>query len=520
MNDKAAELLGYNKVKEKLKEYALSDIAKNRIERLEPWFDKGSIEIAMNETTEARNIVDTTTSIPIHSLTNIESVRHKINKGFVLSPKDLEALAGLLWEVKKLKNFIKDKESIAPTISINALSFKELEQLREDIERSIVKGKVDDKASAKLSKIRRKILILEDKIKSRLDEVLRDKKYKGCIQDALVSQRNGRYVIPVKSGQKKQLAGRIHDKSQSGSTVFIEPAEVKKLQDELEMYKQEEEKEVYRILSTLTAVACENEGAINTNIEVMGNYDYIFAKGKYSKFIAGRHVELNNTNYINLKGAKHPLLGELAVPLNFEVGGKYKGVVITGPNTGGKTVALKTVGLLTMMAQSGLHIPVNEGTTVGIFEDVLVDIGDGQSIEQSLSTFSAHIRNVVSILNCASEHTLVILDELGSGTDPSEGMGIAVAILEELYNKGAVICATTHYSELKEFADQHQGFLNGSMEFDINTLKPLYKLNIGKAGESNAFLIALRLGIDKRLIERAHIITYKQQKDYSEYVSQ
>ncbi|WP_461614401.1 endonuclease MutS2 [Clostridium sp. Marseille-QA1073] len=520
MNNKAIELLEYNKIKELLKGYALSDMAKERIEKLEPYVDINIIRKNMRETTEARAIVDINSSVPIHSLTGIKAVRDKIEKGMILSPEDLDMISELLREIKRLKRFMLDKELVAPTISLYVLSTSELGGLREEIEKSIVKGRVDDRATSKLYKIRKRIIILEDKIKSKLDSVLRNEKYKGYLQDSLISQRNGRYVIPIKSEYKKDMDGNIHDRSQSGSTVFVEPAEVKKIQDELDFEKFEEEKEVYKILSNLTNLVCDNIKAIKINIEVMSNYDYIFAKGKYSKAIEGREVGFNSRNYINIKDAKHPILGKDAVPLNFVVGEDYKGVIITGPNTGGKTVALKTVGLLTLMAQTGLHIPVAKGSEVGVFAEVLVDIGDGQSIEQNLSTFSSHIKNIISILNCADEYSLVILDEVGSGTDPSEGMGIAVAILEELYKKGAVICATTHYSEIKDFAQNHIGFINGSMEFDVNTLKPLYKLNIGKAGESNAFLIALRLGMDKDIIERAHAVTYKEEKIYLEYKDQ
>ncbi|MBU5438909.1 endonuclease MutS2 [Tissierella sp. MSJ-40] len=520
MNNKTVELLGYNKIKEILKEYALSDIAKERIDRLEPLVDKESIEISIKETTEARAIVDKSASIPIHGLLGMKSITEKIKKGMIFSPEDLELISGLLKDIRRLKRFMKDKEYIAPTVSLYAFSCFELNEVVEEIDKCIVRGRVDDRASSSLYKTRRKILILEDKIRNKLDNILKNGKYSSYIQDSLVSQRNGRYVIPIKSEHRRNIDGSIHDKSQSGSTVFIEPAEVKKLQDELEINKFEEEKEVYRILSSLTNLIYDKEKELSINIEVMSNYDFIFAKGKYSKAIEGREVSLNTENYTNIKNGRHPLIGKSAVPLNFEIGKEYRGVVITGPNTGGKTVALKTVGLLTMMAQSGLHIPVDKGSEIGIFADILVDIGDGQSIEQSLSTFSSHIKNIINILNCADKHTLVIVDELGSGTDPGEGMGIAVAVLEELYNKGATICATTHYSEIKEFAQNREGFINGSMEFDINTLKPLYKLNIGKAGDSNAFFIALRLGMDKRLIKRAHTVTYKEEKDYSEYEKQ
>lgn len=517
MNNKTIELLEYYKIKEILKTYAISDLGKEMVENLEPYVDIKRIEKYMQETTEARAIVNITSSIPIHSLNGINNIKQKLGKGAVLAPEELDIIAGLLKDTKKLKRFMEDKESTAPTISQYAKSIYELNDLREEIERCIAYGRVDDKASSQLSKIRKKISILENRIKSKLEGVLKNEKYKGYVQDAIVSQRNGRFVIPIKSEYKKNIDGDIHDKSSSGSTVFIEPAEVKKAQNELNLCRIEEEKEVYVILSSLTNMVESYERELNINIETMAYYDFLFAKGKYSKAIDGKGVKLNAKNYINIKKGKHPLIGRMAVPLDFAVGEDYRAVVITGPNTGGKTVALKTVGLLSMMAQSGLHVSAEENSEFAVFVDILADIGDGQSIEQSLSTFSSHIKNIVSILSCTDKNTLVIMDEVGSGTDPGEGMGLAVAVLEEVYNKGSVMLATTHYSELKDFAKNHEGFINGSMEFDINTLKPLYKLNIGKAGESNAFLIALKLGMNSKLIEKAHEITYKEKKDYSIY---
>lgn len=520
LNSKTIEILEYNKIKERLMEFTLSDEAKIRIENLTPSLSITKIEKDLLETTEARAIADINSSIPLHSLKGMNLIKNKLNTSATLSPEDLETISTLLKVVEKLMIFMEKRKDVAPVISEYARSCYELSDLKEEILKCITSGRVDDKASPKLSKIRKKILILQNRIKNKLDSLITDDKFKGYLQDPIISMRDGRYVVPIKTQHKNNVSGEIHDKSQSGSTVFVEPVEVKKLQDELNSYKFEEEKEVYRILSSLTNLVCEKEREINIDAEVMANYDFIFAKGRYSKLIQGRSVKLNTNNYINIIDGRHPMLGNNAVPLNFEIGRDYKGVVITGPNTGGKTVALKTVGLLTMMAQSGLHVPVGTGSEMCIFGDILADIGDGQSIEQSLSTFSSHIKNIISILNCADKYTLVILDELGAGTDPGEGMGLAAAILSELYKKGATILATTHYSEIKDFAREHEGFINGSMEFDINSLKPLYRLKLGKAGESNAFLIAIRLGMDKNIIEKAHFITYKEEKDYSRYVKQ
>ncbi|MDP4090392.1 MAG: endonuclease MutS2, partial [Bacillota bacterium] len=516
MNQNAVKILEFEKIKEELKNYALSELAKDVIERLEPSLDRHKIERWLEETTEARSIVDRSSSIPLHGLKGIKGLKEKLGKTAALLPEELEGLSGFLKDCLKLKRFMaaKDYEYCAPNITAYAASIYELEHIISEIERCIIKGRVDDKASPALSKLRKRINILEDRIRAKIESVMKNSEYKNYIQDNLVSMRNGRFVIPIKTQYKNNVAGSIHDSSSSGSTVFIEPEEIRKLQDELNEQRIEEENEVYKILCTLTAEVESCEREISINIETMAHYDFLFAKGKYSKYLDGNTVEVNTENFIRIVSGRHPLLGKSAVPLNLIIGDDYRSLVITGPNTGGKTVALKTAGLLTMMVQCGLHVPVNPGSSFAIFADVLVDIGDGQSIEQSLSTFSSHIKNIINILNCADRHSLVILDEVGAGTDPGEGMGIAVAVLEEIHSKGAVMLATTHYSEIKEFAENTAGFKNGCMEFDINTLKPLYRLTVGRAGESNAFLIALRLGMDKGMIERAHRITYKEDKVY------
>lgn len=520
MNKNTTEVLEFNRIRESLKSYALSDMAKEMIDKLEPYMDIKVIEKCMQETSEARAIIDRSASVPLYSLVDANFIKEKINKVINLLPGELESVCKILWEGKKLKKFISDKGYEAPLISTYALSIYELDDVIDEIERCIVQGRVLDKASSELSKLRKKIAILEDRIKSKLDSVLKNPKYRNVLQENLVTLRNGRYVIPIKIQYKNEFEGNIHDSSSTGSTVFIEPTEVKRTMDELNLFKIEEEKEVYRILSTLTALVADHDRELSINIETMVYYDFLFAKAKFSKSLDGRSVRFNTRNYININKGRHPLIGRNAVPLDFVIGEDYKALVITGPNTGGKTVVLKTVALLTLMAQCGLHVPVEERTELAVFADILVDIGDGQSIEDNLSTFSSHIKNIISIMECADKYTLVIIDEVGSGTDPGEGMGIATAILEEVYRKQAIIIATTHYSEIKAFADKTPGFKNGSMEFNINTLRPSYRLNIGKAGESNAFLIALRLGMDKRLIERAHEITYKENKQYSEYAKE
>jgi DNA mismatch repair protein MutS2 len=515
MNKTAITLLEYDKIKEKLMEYAISEMGRDIIRKLLPTADINIAENWLMETTETRAIVNRSTGIPIHSLTGIEKVLEKFGKGSILNPEELNILLGILRSAARIKRFMGDKQSIAPHVSSYAFSMTELEDLSQEIERCVLDNRIDDKASPELAKLRKKIGIAEDRISSKLESILRSPAYRDYIQDAVVSIRNGSYVIPVKREYRRNIEGTVLDTSTSGSTVFIEPAGIKALREELSLLKIEEEKEEYRILSYLTSIAESYHKEIMVNIQTMAQYDFLFAKGKYSRAMDGEPAALNTRNHVRIRGGKHPLIGRSAIPLDFEIGNGYKALVITGPNTGGKTVALKTVGLLTMMVQSGLHVPVEAGSEFSIFHDILVDIGDGQSIEQSLSTFSSHIRNIISIMECANPYTLVIIDELGTGTDPAEGMGLAIAVMEELYAKGASILATTHYSEIKEYAGNREGFRNGCMEFDINTLKPLYRLKIGKPGESNAFLIALRLGMSRNIIEKAHEITYKEKKEYT-----
>jgi DNA mismatch repair protein MutS2 len=399
-------------------------------------------------------------------------------------------------------------------VSSYIYSIEELPSLEEEIVRCIRNGGVDDYASKELLKVRKQISIQEDRLKDKVQQMVRSNKLKSILQEQVVSQRDGRYVIPVKKEYRNKIKGSVLDTSASGSTLFIEPDEIAISQEQLSWLKAEEEAEVQKVLFYLTGLVEEKERQIRLAVETMVHYDVLFAKAKYSRAIDGRKPEVNESHSIRLVEARHPLLGSQAVPLTFELGNPENALVITGPNTGGKTVTIKTVGLLTLMAQSGLHLPVADGSSISVFQNILVDIGDGQSIMENLSTFSSRIVNIIEILKETNDRSLVLLDELGSGTDPGEGMGLATAILEQLYAKGATLLATTHYSEIKEFADQHEGFINGSMEFDLNSLKPTYKVHIGKGGESQAFAIALKLGIHPKLIERAHEVTYKEKKVY------
>jgi MutS2 family protein len=516
MNQTAVKLLEYDRIKEMLKERALSDLAKEEIDRLEPSLQIRQIETWLKETTEARTLINRSSYVPIHPLKGIKEILDKCRKEAVLREEELTALAGFLKEAGKLKAYFAGKEIYAPSVCLYANSIQELDEVWTEIDRCIINGQVDDRATPALARIRKKIGLLEDRIKSKLDSIMASPVYGKYLQDHFVTVRDGRYVLPLKSEYRSSLEGSIRDRSASGSTVFVEPEGVRRLQDELNLLRADEEKEVFRILSSLTSLAASFTRETSINMEVTAHYDFIFSKAKLSKALNASSAAVNNEFRTVIHQGRHPLLGDNAIPLDFHIGDGYRALVITGPNTGGKTVAIKTVGLLTMMIQSGLHVPVGEGSEFAVFTDILADIGDGQSITESLSTFSSHIRNIISIVACAGPETLVILDELGSGTDPQEGMGLAVSLLETIHAKGATMLATTHHSEIKEFASSHKGFENGCMGFDLKTLKPLYQLHIGHSGESNAFLIALRLGLDKEIIERAHEVTYKVRKDYSQ----
>lgn len=514
MNEQTFESLQFNQVKETLADFAISELGREACLSLRPSTNKKQIDAWLNEVTEAQRILDYSESVPIHGMKGLPVVLKGLGKGLPLRPDQLMALLDLLTCMERLKRFMKDKTFLAPVISTYVYSFDNLSDLMDEITRCIRNGQVDDNASKDLSKIRKQLRVLDERIKSRIDQLLKSSKYKAIIQENIVSQRSGRYVIPVKKAYRKNVKGTVLDTSASGSTVYIEPEEIGNIQDEIDFLKNQEEMEEQTILMILTGLVESHEREIKIGVDIMTRYDFIFAKAKYSRMIRGRSPQINNHHTIRLNEARHPLLKEQAIPLTILIGETYDALVITGPNTGGKTVTIKTVGLLTLMAQSGLHIPAEEGSEVAIFHNILVDIGDGQSIEESLSTFSSRIKNIIHILTETTPQTLVLLDELGSGTDPAEGMGLATSILEELFNKGATLLATTHYNEIKEFAKGREGFENGSMEFNVETLQPTYRLLIGKGGESQAFAIALKLGMHPKLIERAHRITYKEEKSY------
>jgi len=514
MNQTSLEILEFNEIKRMLESFTLSTLGRNLAAQIAPETDAMIIDNRLNETLEARRLLDKGSGVPLSSLNGIEKIMERLDKTSALQPEELWTLRDMLTGAARMIRYMSERIMIAPTVAAYASSMFDLSDLVSEIERCILDNRVDDKASSELSRIRKRMAIVEDRIESKLNSILHSPAYKDILQEAVVSIRGGSYVIPIKREHKRSMDGAVLDVSSSGSTVFVEPSAIRALKSELDLLKAEEEKEVFKILSYLTGMAESYKKEILINIQTMAHYDFVFAKAKLANSMQAVRPMINLDHRIVIREGRHPLLGQKAVPLNFAIGEDYRALVITGPNTGGKTVVLKTVGLFSIMAQSGLHVPAAEGTELGIFTDVLADIGDGQSIQQSLSTFSSHIRNIIGILECAGPDTLVIMDELGTGTDPAEGMGLAVAVMERLYTKGCIMICTTHYSEIKEFARITPGFKNGCMLFDVKTLLPLYRLSIGIPGESNAFLISLRLGMDPQIIQRAHYITYKEHKPY------
>ncbi|WP_411553426.1 endonuclease MutS2 [Paenibacillus lautus] len=505
MKPLALNKLEYEKIRTELERFAVSYLGIAHIQKMAPLTQMKAIRNKLYETEEAKTLLQSGASVPIPSLEGVELILDLLGTGYVLSERDFGHLVQYLRSCRQLIQYMAAKSSIAPTISSYASSMHELRPLLSEIERSIHAGRVVDGASKDLAKIRKKIIVTEERIKRKLDSLM--SRYKGIMQEHVVSKRGGRYVLPIKKEHRKAVSGSILDESASGQTVFIEPADMQGLQMELNHLQADEVREETKVLSDLTALVEQYQYELRTNADTVGIYDYIIARGKYATSIGGRNVDLNEEGYIHLKSAVHPLIGSSMVPLDFTIGKRYKTLIITGPNTGGKTSALKTVGLITIMVQSGLLVPVAEGSHCAVFDEVSVDIGDGQSLEHALSTFSAHIRNIRDILQTAGRSTLVLLDEMASGTDPGEGVGLSIAILEELFQRQATVVVTTHFTEIKNFADRTAGFENARMEFDADTLEPLYRLRIGEAGHSYAFVIAAKLGIPEAIIARSREIT-------------
>ena len=513
MNSNTFEKLQLNELKELIKVHCVSSLGKELIDKLVPSKNIDVVKRRLKENEEARKIISNSNHIPLEGLFNVAPVIDKVEKGIILDPSELVKIEDFLRGCRKIKSFMKDKEFYSPNLSSYALNITECENIENEIKYSIKNNKVDSQASKELKKIRRNIEITEGKIKERLNKFLTSSVNKKYIQEFIVSKRDDRYVIPIKSSYKNEVDGVVLDTSAKGNTVFIEPSSVSKFSLELITLKSDEAIEEYKILSYLTDLIFEKITQIKLNIEVISEYDMVFAKAKYSQNNRGITPKVNDRGYIKIIKGKHPLLKGNAVPLDIEIGKDYRSLIITGPNAGGKTVAIKTVGLLTLMVQCGFDIFAGEGTEISVFKNIFVDVGDNQSIENALSTFSSHIKNIADIMNSSNNSTLVLLDEIGSGTEPNEGAGLAIAILEEFYQMGCITIASTHYGEIKKFANLHPEFENAGMMFDKDTLEPLYKLTIGKSEDSNALFISRKMGIRDKVLKRAS--DYINDKNYN-----
>nr|WP_285844882.1 endonuclease MutS2 [Oceanobacillus profundus] len=506
------EKLQYNELKGIVKSYCVSGLGKKMLDKLRPSSDMKVVKNRLNETTEARAILDAVDHVPFFGVSNIEHILQNLEKGMILDPSELVSVSDFLRGCRKIKKFMLDKAFFAPVIASYANSMSEFKNVEEEVDYSIKGNRVDSAASKELRRIRRSIESVEEKIKERLNKFLNSSTNKKYIQETFISKKGDRYTIPIKASYKNQVPGTIIEVSSKGSTVFIEPNTVTKLNGELASLQAEEAIEEYQILAALSGMILENMYEIKINLELISQYDMVFAKAKFSKHIGGVEPRLNDYGYIKLVHCKHPLLSGEVVPLDFEIGENYRSLIVTGPNAGGKTIVLKTIGLLTLATMSGFHINADKQTEISVFENIFVDIGDNQSIENALSTFSSHMKNLSEIMMGSNNHTLLLFDEIGSGTEPNEGAALAISILEEFYHMGCITVATTHYGEIKRFSEMHHDFMNAAMQFNSETLEPKYKLMIGKSGESNALWISKKMNIRESVLQRAK--DYMENKDY------
>ncbi len=523
MNEKTLRVLEYKKIIGLLAKHTVSNLGKEIALDLKPSKNIYQVKEWLQETSEAVDILLKKGSVPLQGIYDIRMAVDKSVKGFILENKELLNISDTLAAARKIKDYLKDekKNNQYPIIEdlISLLSvFKDLEDM---INNTIInEDDISDKASPELYSVRKKIQGKHISIKEKLNNMLSSASYQKYLQEQIITLRGDRYVLPIKQEFRGNIQGIVHDQSSSGATLYIEPMPIVELNNELKQLKLREDEEINKILLMLSEAVSIKSQEIKTNIEILGTLDFIFAKAKFSLELDCFEPIINDLARINLKKARHPLIDKnIVVPIDVNLGDKFNILVITGPNTGGKTVSLKTIGLLILMSQSGLHIPTSDRSEICIFDKVFADIGDEQSIEQSLSTFSSHMKNIISILDNINKDSLVLLDELGAGTDPTEGAALAMSILELLRIKKIRSIATTHYSELKAYALITPGICNGSVEFDIETLKPTYKLSIGAPGKSNAFEISKKLGLSDSIIERARDFITKDKIKFEDIIT-
>ena len=523
MNEKAMRILEYPKIIEMLSEHAGSPAGRERCKNLLPSSDLAQILQMQMETSDALTRIYKKGSLSFSGVRDIRGSLLRLKVGAALGMPELLHIAGTLEVAQKVKNYGKRDHDDTETDCLDRMFalIEPLTALAHEIRRCILDEEtMSDDASPALRSIRRQIAQTNVKIHSQLSAMVASQDVGSKLQDNLVTMRNGRYCLPVKAEYRSQVSGMIHDQSSSGSTLFIEPMAVVKLNNDLRELASKEKEEIERILQELSGRAGESAMFLSQNISVLTDLDFIFARASFSKTYKGTEPIFNENGFINIKKGRHPLLNrQKVVPIDLVMGKDYHMLIVTGPNTGGKTVSLKTVGLFTLMGQAGLHIPAFEHSELSVFEDVFADIGDEQSIEQSLSTFSSHMTHIVKILQNANERSLVLFDELCAGTDPTEGAALAIAILKELLDRGVTAMATTHYSELKVFALSTPGVCNACCEFDLATLSPTYRLLIGIPGKSNAFAISGKLGLPEAIIENARRTIDASEQNFEDLIA-
>lgn len=519
MQERTLEVLEYEKILEKLAGQARSSVIKNKILNLAPMTDADEIKEELENTAQMVGVISRFGNIDLFGLYDFTAMIGYVRKRGILEPYELLQINDLLRVSEYLKDYGKDIEE--PYIKDLFARFSTNDFIKDEIERSIIsEDEIADNASSELRNIRRQKARKEADIKAKLNSYISSDRYDDALQDKVVSIRDGRYVVPVKTNKKSVIGGIIHDKSSSGNTIFVEPAAIVELNNQLKDLELKEEDEIRRILDRLSRFVEKFDVEILENQKLIGRIDFLAAKAKFAINNEYTKPKITTDKIIKLNQARHPLLTGKVVPIDVVIGGDYKTLIITGPNTGGKTVSLKTVGLISLMAQTGFYIPAEENSIVNVFDDIFVDIGDTQSLEMSLSTFSASLTKIVKITENASPNSLVLLDELGSGTDPTEGAALAISILDFLRKKEIMTFATTHYSELKYYAVETAGVMNASVEFDVDTLSPTYKLEIGTPGKSNAFEISRRLGLDEGILKNAQNLLGEDTKNVNKILDE
>ena len=522
MNPKALKTLEYNKIIDRLTEFAGSALAKEMCRDLQPSTDLYEIQALQKETSDALSRIYQKGAVSFRGVRDIRGSIKRLEIGAIIGINELLSICSLLEVCSKVKAYSRNDRDPDFEDSLEAMfqALQPLTPVSSEIRRCIAsEEELNDDASPALFKIRRSMRQINDKVHAQLQTMVNGSA-RTYLQDAVVTMRNGRYCIPVKAEHRGQIPGMIHDQSSTGSTLFVEPMAVIKLNNDLRELELKEEKEIEMILATLSARCGEETEALRDDLDLLTKLDFIFARAQLSRSMNGTQPDFNEEGRILIKKGRHPLLDKKkVVPIDIQLGKDFELLIITGPNTGGKTVSLKTVGLFTLMGQAGLHIPAFDHSELSVFHEVFADIGDEQSIEQSLSTFSAHMTNTVSILKEADDRSLVLFDELGAGTDPTEGAALAIAILSNLHRRGSRVMATTHYSELKVFALSTPGVENGCCEFDVETLRPTYRLLIGVPGKSNAFAISQKLGLSQDIIEEAKTHLTKQDEDFEDLLA-